>query len=85
MAEVDGQTYLVAPVSDDTVDTLAAFEAEGDDREPDRDYEPSLGNSARLEMVDLEADNADEEWDCPAARARFARERYIGPRWRRAV
>ena len=33
LVEVDGQTCLVAPVSDDTVDALAAFEAEGEDRE----------------------------------------------------
>ncbi len=33
LAHVDGQAYLVAPVSPETLDTLAAFEAEGEDRE----------------------------------------------------
>ena len=40
LAEVDGQTYLVAPVSSETVDALAAFEAEGEDRENDLCDEP---------------------------------------------
>ncbi len=33
LAHVNGQAYLVAPVSALTIDTLAAFEAEGEDRE----------------------------------------------------
>ncbi len=33
LAMVDGQPFLVAPVSPETLDTLAAFEAEGEDRE----------------------------------------------------
>ena len=33
LAMVDGQAYLVAPVSPETIDALAAFEAEGEDRE----------------------------------------------------
>ncbi len=33
LAEVDGKHYLVAPVSNATIDALAAFEAEGEDRE----------------------------------------------------
>ena len=33
LAMVDGQAYLVAPVSPETLDTLAAFEAEGEDWE----------------------------------------------------
>ena len=33
LAMVNGQAYLVAPVSPETIDTLAAFEAEGEDRE----------------------------------------------------
>ncbi len=33
LAHVNGQAYLVAPVSPETLDTLAAFEAEGEDRE----------------------------------------------------
>jgi hypothetical protein len=48
LAEVGGRYYLVAPVSPATVDALAAFEAEGDDREndlcdePDADREPDV-------------------------------------------
>ena len=33
LAHVDGQAYLVVPVSPATLDALAAFEAEGEDRE----------------------------------------------------
>ena len=33
LAMVDGQPFIVAPVSGETLDTLAAFEAEGEDRE----------------------------------------------------
>ena len=33
LAMVDGQAYLVAPVLPATIDALAAFEAEGEDRE----------------------------------------------------
>ncbi len=33
LAHVNGQAYLVAPVSPATLDTLAAFEAEAEDRE----------------------------------------------------
>ena len=70
-------TYLVARVSSATVNTLAAFEAEGEDREadadneadddgePDCDDEPSLGSSAggTINMTDLEHDTADDEPD----------------------
>ena len=48
LAHVDGQAYLVAPVSTPTIDALAAFEAEGEDREddlcdePDQDDEPAV-------------------------------------------
>ena len=33
LAEVDCKRYLVAPVSNATIDAMAAFEAEGEDRE----------------------------------------------------
>ena len=33
LAHVDGQAYLVAPVSPATIDALAAFSAEGEDME----------------------------------------------------
>ncbi len=33
LAMVDGQPFIVAPISSETLDTLAAFEAEGEDRE----------------------------------------------------
>ena len=40
LAEVHGEFYLVAPVSPATIDALAAFEAEGEDRENDLCDEP---------------------------------------------
>ena len=47
LAVLDGQTYLVAPVSPTTIDTLAVFEAEHEDREDEPveaqgDDEPSI-------------------------------------------
>ncbi len=33
LAMVDGQQFIVAPVSGETIDALAAFEAEGEDME----------------------------------------------------
>ncbi len=57
----NGHTYLVARVSSTTIDTLAAFEADGEDREaymddePETDSEPSVGSS------DNELDTADED------------------------
>ncbi len=33
LAMVDGQPFIVAPVSPETIDALAAFEAEGEDME----------------------------------------------------
>lgn len=40
---VNGRTYIVAAVDPETVDTLAAFEAETVDLEDSHDDEPSLG------------------------------------------
>ncbi len=37
---IEGRSYLVAPVSVSTIDALAAFEAEGEDREDDLCDEP---------------------------------------------
>ncbi len=42
LAEVDGKHDLVAPVSNATIDALAAFEAEGEDRENDLEDEPGV-------------------------------------------
>ncbi len=55
LTEFESKQYLVAPVSNATIDALAAFEAEGEDREPgdlcdepgfdnepDHDNEPSI-------------------------------------------
>ena len=45
---IEGQFFLVAPVSAPTIDALAALEAEGEDREddlcdePDQDDEPAV-------------------------------------------
>ena len=43
LLDVDGQLYLLAPVSPRTLDALAAFEAEFTDLEDDGDAEPSIG------------------------------------------
>ena len=40
---IEGQFFLVAPVSAPTIDALAAFEAEGEDREDDLCDEPDPG------------------------------------------
>ena len=40
LVEDGHQTYIVAAVMDETIDALAAFEAEGEGREMDHDYEP---------------------------------------------
>lgn len=50
LAMVDGQAYLVAPVSPATIDTLAAFSAEGEDMEDepvedDGDGEPCMAST----------------------------------------
>ncbi len=49
----------------ETVDALASFEAEGEDREPDVDGEPPLGSTSGgwLEIMELERDTADDEPD----------------------
>ncbi len=46
-------------MSSATIDALAAFEAEGEDREPDVDNEPSLG--VVTAALDAERDMADDE------------------------
>lgn len=43
---VEGQAYLVAPVDNETLDTLAAFEAEAAERENDLEDEPILDDGA---------------------------------------
>ena len=58
----NGHTYLVARVSSYTVDTLAAFEAERADLEPDGSDEPSI-NSYGVGGVDVEQDTSDYEPD----------------------
>ncbi len=35
LIDVHGRTYLLAPVTAETIDALASFEAEGEDREDD--------------------------------------------------
>ena len=55
---VDGQPYILAPVSPATVDALAALEADTADMEPNGDYEPSVGSPD-----DTEADSSDYEPD----------------------
>ncbi len=58
LAEIAGHTFVVAPVSRETIDALVAFEAEGEDRETvatspdagtdqDYGYGPSVGVTCR--------------------------------------
>ncbi len=56
LAKVNGQAYLVAPVSAPTIDALAAFEAEGEDRENDLCDEPN--GDRELDNSDLEPEQA---------------------------
>ena len=63
----NGHTYLVARVSSETIDAMAAFEAEGEDMENDLCDEPS-------EDPEMEPDSEpepDEEPDAPGLRRRF--------------
>ncbi len=79
LTEVDGWRFLVAPVSDATIDVLAAFEAEGEDRENDLCDEPNedreLDNSDDAFDVVNGIIMEDHEPDCPEARQRFIAER----------
>ncbi len=82
LAEVEGKFYLVAPVSAATIDAMAAFEAEGEDRENDLCDE--LNGDLELDTSDLELDEADNEPDDPQARQRFIearRVRVTTPAW----
>ncbi len=79
LAEVNGQAYLVAPVSAPTIDALAAFEAEGEDRENDLCDEPSEDRERDHSDDAFDVVNGaimeDHEPDCPEARERFIAER----------
>ena len=79
LAKVNGQQFIVAPVSPETIDALAAFEAEGEDRENDLCDEPSedreLDNSDDAFDVVNGIIMEDHEPDCPEARERFIVER----------
>lgn len=64
----DGRRYIVAPLSDDALDALAAFEAEGEDLEDfNEDWSPADGEAslgghhANTWDVDLEEDRAEVE------------------------
>ena len=71
LVKENGHTYIVARLSSATIDALAAFEAEGEDREndledePETDTEPNLGNASfpHQEFDEAEEDNADLEPD----------------------
>lgn len=92
MLIVGEETYLIAPVPAKVIDTLAAFEADMEDRENDLEDEKDEG-----EEDDRDSDNAfdrsatspctgsynDEEDDAPELRAGFAAERRPPPvTWR---
>ena len=72
LVKENGHTYIVARLSSATIDALAAFEAEGEDREPmdledepETDTEPNLGNASfpHPDFDDAEDDRADWEPD----------------------
>jgi hypothetical protein len=46
LVDVEGCVYIIAPVSAKTIDALAAFGAEGEDREPDLEDEPGTDEEA---------------------------------------
>lgn len=79
LAEVDGQAYLVAPVSAPTIDALAAFEVEGEDREFDlcdeQEEDDDRSNDDAFDAVNGGVIMDDHEPDCPEARERFIAER----------
>ncbi len=52
LIHMDGETYLVAPVSPRCIDALSAFEAEAEDREPEP-LEPSIDGHDREEGAAL--------------------------------
>ena len=79
LTEVHGQQYLVAPVSVSTIDALAAFEAEGEDRENDlcdeEETDDDRANDHAFDAVNGVAITDDFEPDEPEARQRFIAER----------
>ena len=81
--EAGGGTWLLAPVTTEMADTLAAFEAEAEDRENDlcdeaqADDEPSFGSGTDGEQELDEADREDEgdgEPDAHWMRGRFVKD-----------
>lgn len=80
--EVNGKTYLLAEVSERTIDILAAFEAHREDMEPD---DPGGEDSFVGHSVDYE-ENGDREEDEVSGRKRYIldRTRVVRHRWRRA-
>ena len=84
LAEVDGQQFIVAPVSTATIDALAAFEAEGEDMEFDASDLELDTSDLEIDASDLELDEADREPDDPQARQRFIQARRVRvtmPEW----
>ncbi len=79
LADVEGRVYLVARVSPTTIDALAAFEAEGEDREfnlcDEEETDCDLGYAQTFGLEGCELDEADMEPDAPGLRRRFIVER----------
>ena len=58
----NGKTYLVAPVSSETIDALAVFEAEGEDRESaDLEDEPGSDDEASLADIGCQGSACSED------------------------
>jgi hypothetical protein len=71
LVKENGHTYLVARVSSETIDAMAAFEAEGEDMENDLCDEPS-------EDPEMEPDDEpdhDDEYDFPRERQKYIKDR----------
>jgi hypothetical protein len=67
LLEVDGLFYLLAPVSPETIDAMAAFEAETEDRENDLDDEtgyPAIDFYYEYRTNRVRVDDGESEDDC---------------------
>ncbi len=77
LIEQDGKKFLVARVSEPTIDALAAFDAEGEDREPYMEDEPATDAEP---VDDAEPDHDSEEEPDREPDYRRERQKYIAER-----
>ena len=74
LVKENGHTYVLARVSSETIDALAAFESEGEDREPDLEDEPGTDKEPSVGFDEAERDDSDQEEE-PDQEHDFPRER----------